>query len=509
MAVPPEGDEHLEAAPPLSRTIVRGASVASIGYAVSTGILFVTYLVLARLVSPTDFGRYAAGGVIVGVGSLFAESGMQAALINRKDRLEESASTAFFALLISGSLLTLGALAISPLIGLYYHQPQVEAIAAAMSGWLFLKAATIVPDSLLQKRFSFLRRVAVDPAGSVAYAAAAIPLAAAGAGAWALVGGSYAASLLQLALAWWFARFVPRLRLASFSLWRELASFARSVIAAETLRKVAGQLDALMLGRFGGAAPLGQYRNGLRLADQPGAAFVSVTAYVLYPGFARIGHARQRISAAARHVYWIALTGAIPVGASLLPLGVPMAVVLLGSRWVPAGHAIAGLSGFVLSTTIISIASELFKAVGKPSVLIRVHGLAFVSVAIGVTVGAIVWGLIGVAIAMSVSGLLTAAFALVCVCTLLDITWRQVASWFAGPAFASALMVGGMLAYAAIIDPLGHRPVVRLLLVAGEVLVGAGIYSAVLGAIDAPRRREAHRQFARLWSRRNRVPELA
>jgi O-antigen/teichoic acid export membrane protein len=483
--------------------------MASVGYAASTGILFLTYLVLARLVSPTDFGRYAAGGVIVGVGTLFAESGMQAALINRKDRIEESASTAFFALLISGSLLTLGALALSPLVGLYYHQAQVEAIAAAMSGWLFLKAATIVPDTLLQRRFSFLRRVAVDPAGSVAYAAVSIPLAALGAGAWALVGASYAASLLQLALAWWFARFVPRLRLASFSLWKELASFARPVIAAEALRNVAGQLDALTLGRFAGVAPLGQYRNGLRLADQPGAAFVSVTAYVLYPAFARIGHTRQRISAAARHVYWIALTGAIPISAAMLPLGVPIAVVLLGPRWVPAGHAIAGLCGFLLSTTIISIASELFKSVSRPGFLIRVHGVAFASIAVGVTVGAIVWGLIGVAVAMSVSGLITAAVALVCVCSLTDITGRQVLSWFAGPLMASAVMVGGMLAYAAIVDPLGHAPVVRLLLVIAEAIVGALIYSAALGVIDAPRRREAHRQLAGLIARRKRAPEAA
>ncbi len=507
LASTPEGDHPLEVPPPLTRTVVRGVGLASIGYAASTGITFVAYVVLARLVSPREFGLYAAGGVIVGVGTLFAESGMQAALIRRRERLEEAASTAFFTLLISGILVTLGAAALAPLVGLYFHSSEVEAVAAVMSGWLFLKAVTIVPDSLLQRRFSFMRRMVVSPAGSLAFAAASIPLAATGAGVWALVGGSYAQSLVMTGLTWRFARFVPRLGLASLTVWKELASFARPVIAAETLRFITAQLDAVMLGRFGGTAPLGQYRNALRLAGQPGTAFAAVVLYVVYPAFTRIGTTRDRISAAARHVYWVALTAAIPVSFAALPLGVPVAVILLGSRWRPTGHAVAGLSGLVLSTAIVSIAVELFKSIGRPGVLVRIEAVAFVAIGVTVTVGAIVWGLLGVSVAMSISGLVVAAYALTFVCALVDITWRQVASWFAGPALAAAVMIAAMLAYAGAVDPLGHATLLRILLVLGEVGVGAVVYIAVLAAIDGPRRREARRLLGRLQARVGRATE--
>ena len=181
----------------------------------------------------------------------------------------EAASTAFFSLLIGGCLLTIGSLALSPVMGLYFHSHQVELLAAALSGWLFLAAMTVVPDALLQRRLSFARRVAADPLGAVAFAGAAIAAAAAGAGPWALVAGSYASVIVEVIAVWAFAGFVPRLKQASVAMWRELGVMARPVLVSEMFSKVASQVDAVFLGRVSGAAPLGQYRNGYRLASQP------------------------------------------------------------------------------------------------------------------------------------------------------------------------------------------------------------------------------------------------
>ena len=202
----------------LVRTTVRGIGVAGAGYIGSQALNFVAYLVLVRLLDPKDFGLYAAGTVITGITSLFAESGMLAALITRKDRIDEAASTAFVSLALTGIALTCASLAVAPLLGLAFHSGQVSKITAVLSGWLFVRALTIVPDAMLQRQFSFARRVIVDPAGVLAYAAASIPLAATGAGVWALVAGSYASILTQAIGAWVACGFRPNLRLASFAM---------------------------------------------------------------------------------------------------------------------------------------------------------------------------------------------------------------------------------------------------------------------------------------------------
>jgi O-antigen/teichoic acid export membrane protein len=104
----------------LTQTVVRGVGLAGSGYVLAQALTLGFYVVLARLATPSDFGDFAAGTLIVSVGYLFAESGMMAALIHRPDRLEEAANTATISTAVAGVLLGLGGLAVSPLIGLLF-----------------------------------------------------------------------------------------------------------------------------------------------------------------------------------------------------------------------------------------------------------------------------------------------------------------------------------------------------------------------------------------------------
>src|SRR5690348_4684574 len=108
-----------ETPPGLTRTVVRGVGLAGAGFFVTQVLTFGSYLALARVATPQDFGRFAAGSIVVGVGLLFSESGMQSAVIQRRDRIEEAASTAFVATVIGGLLLGLIGLAASPLVGYF------------------------------------------------------------------------------------------------------------------------------------------------------------------------------------------------------------------------------------------------------------------------------------------------------------------------------------------------------------------------------------------------------
>jgi PST family polysaccharide transporter len=466
----------------------------------------VAYIVLARLISPANFGLFAAASVVTGVGGLFAESGMMSALINRRDRLEEAASTAFFSLLLSGCLLSLGALAIAPLLGLLFRNGRVGDLAAALSGCLLIHSLSIVPDSLLQRRMSFARRVGVDPIGSIAFAVVAITACSNGAGAWGLVAGTYAAMGVQGVLAWVFARTVPRWRFASIAMWRELAAYARPIVVSEILRVIAGQLDVIMLGRFKGAATLGQYRNGLRLAQQPVNAFVDVGAYVLQPTFMRLRDHRERLSSAVRHVFGAVAASALPVSVAMIPLGVPVAVLALGSRWRPAGHAIAGLSFSLLGGAIISVTAETLKATGRPALLIRITSVNLAVTSAAVVAAAIPFGLLGVAVAVSVSQCVTAVYAFQLLTGQIDIGWRELSREFAGPGVAAAVMLVALLAYASTVHPLSHTEAGAIALTLAQVGIGVVAYAAILTTVDRRRRGDARRLLARIASLRRAPP---
>lgn len=485
----------------MMQTIARGIGLAGAGFLFSQILNLVAYLVLVRLLTPRDFGLYAAGTLITGIGGLFAESGMMAALITREDRIDEAASTAFVSLAITGVALALGSLAISPLLGLAFHNSQVGTVAAVLSGWLLIRALTIVPDALLQRRFSFARRAVVDPLGVVAYAAAAIPLAASGAGVWAMVGGAYASILVEAVFSWLAAGFRPRLRHASVSLWRELSSFTRPLVVGEVLRRVTIQIDTFMLGRVSGPAALGQYRNGMMLAQQPGNAFGSVGAYVILPAFARLASVPARLAVAARRAFWVTHTAVVPVAAACLPLGVPVAVILLGTRWRAAGHAIAGLSGFVLGSILLSVSGELMKAMGALRLQLATHVVWLVLVATTVVTASLTWGLVGVAVALSVSTCATAVYTMVKIARRMGLPGHELLSGLATPAVASAVMVGVMLLFSSASNLLHHSGAVGIVLLLVDTLIAAVVYCATLAAIDGPRRRAALALLRRLWGR--------
>jgi O-antigen/teichoic acid export membrane protein len=495
----PSEDDALP--PSLTQTTVRGMRLAGAGYVSSQVLNLLAYLVLVRLLTPKDFGFYAAGTLITGFGGLFAESGMLAALIKREDRFDEAVSTAFFSLLVTGVGLTLGSAAISPLIGLAFHSSEVFEVTLVLSGWLLIRALTIVPDALLQRQFSFVRRIIVDPLGVIAYAAASIPLAVSGAGVWAMVAGAYASIITQAVAAWVAVDYRPRLSLASFPIYRELASFARPLVAGEILRRLTFQIDTFMLGRFSGAAALGQYRNGLMLAQQPGNAFGSVAAYVILPAFARISSVPERIAGAARHAYWVTHSVIVPVSAACLPLGVPGAVILLGARWHQAGQVIAGLCGFVLGGTLLSISGELMKAVSQLRLQLGVQTVRLVLVAVTVTLTALLWGPVGVAIALSVSSFATAIYAMVKGARALGLPASEFLTGMVTPVIASAVMVVVMRLFDWQVGLLDHPELQRIILLVAEILIGALVYGIVLGVIDAPRRKAGLHLARRSWRR--------
>src|SRR5438067_3843021 len=178
MTSPPETPEAI---PGLRQRVVRGGSLAALGLLTSQAISFVTFVILARLAPPATFGAYAASAILLSAGELFTEGGMESAVIQRRDRLEEAASTAVVANVAGGLCLGAVAAACAPAIGFFFHSHEIARAAAVMAGTIPVNAAAIVPGALLRRRVSFLFAF-VQPTTSLAYGIAAAVALSAGMG---------------------------------------------------------------------------------------------------------------------------------------------------------------------------------------------------------------------------------------------------------------------------------------------------------------------------------------
>src|SRR5262249_10801943 len=195
----------------------------------SQAISFVGVIVLARLAPPRTFGAYAAASILLGASQIFSESGMRAAVIQRDDRVDEAASTAFAANILGGFLLAALAAACAPLIGLFFHSSDIAVAAAVLAGTIPISAAAIVPGAILQRRVSF-RFPFVGPFGSLAYVVAAIIALSSGLGLWGLVIATYAAATVSTTVVFALSPWRPVPALVSFAMWRSLAEYGRPVL---------------------------------------------------------------------------------------------------------------------------------------------------------------------------------------------------------------------------------------------------------------------------------------
>jgi O-antigen/teichoic acid export membrane protein len=479
---PPDPQEQ-DAPPQLSHTVVRGVGASAAGYAFSQVLNLGVYVVLARLLVPEEFGAYAAGSLLVVATLLITNAGISSAVVQRRDRVQEAASTAVVTMALTGTGSSLLMLAAAPLIGTIFDSSQIGEVAAVMAGTTLIQALGSIPEVMLQRRFSVLHQTVVVPAQVVAFGATSIACAAAGLGVWSLVIGQYAAVTTDTVLNWLLSRWRPQLRLASRAMAGELIAFGRHVFASMVIAALPQQLDALIVGKAFGTASLGQFRYGFRLASTPYQSLVAAGSYVIYPAFARIAHESERLGAAfLRSLRWICLLGA-PLSLALVPLGVPLAVTLFGDVWRDAGHAAAAMCMYTLGAGVISMVGEALKAAGVPRRMTPIFAVLS-GLSIGLMLALIPAGFTAVAAGLSIAAVAGGAYALRVAAVELALDARRLLAVLWPPLLAAAVMAGALIPLEVVLDAAGRSTLPALGLLAIEGLAGAAVYLGCLRVIQ-------------------------
>lgn len=478
-------------APSLRRTVVRRGGFAAGGSLLTQVVALGSYVVLARLAAPEVFGIFAAASIFIGVGALVAESGMTAALVRRSDRLEEAAATAFVSSIAGGVALALLALALAPVAGLVFGEREIAVIAAALAGTLILGNCTIVPDALLQRRFSILRRLVVEPGSFLVFGAVSAVALAEGLGAWGLVIGTYAHLALRATAIWAIGRWRPNLALASVAMWRELVAYARYVLAGGMLAEAGRAATTAIIGRGLGVAPLGHFRFAWRLVSQANTPIVNGAAYVLLPAFSRISSETSRFANAFHDALRTLSLLAFPISFLFFPLGEPIAVLVLGEPWRPAGRVMMALCLVGAGHALTSIASEAFKGSGHPEILPRMHLLGAI-VPVALLVALLPLGAVGAGAAFSIGTVVAAAYALRQVARIVDVPSSRLLAAIAPATAASLAMAAGLYGVEhLLIDASSRGQVAGLVLLTAEVVLGAVMYASVVAFVWPGRAREA------------------
>jgi PST family polysaccharide transporter len=443
------------------------------GNAATMSSSFVIFALLARLLTPADFGLVAFASVFIEVARRVMFGGFPDALVQRKDWDDTAASTVFWINLASSVVLAglLAALA----------APLAHAYGAATFAWIFsVLSISLVIDALRGVHEARLRRdfgykilairmvVANVVAGTIG-----IALAVAGLGVWALVGQRLVASTLQTVIVWRTVFWIPKLAFSKTECVT-LGKFGVNVMGAGLLGQLSSRVPDFVIGIFLGPAALGLFRVGSRtlyfliqLTIMPIQA-TAFSAFSRLSNASAVGRAYLRLTSATAFVSFPVFLGAASVAPDFV-------VVCFGSHWEASGPVMTALALVVAPATLVYFAPPALAALGRSQLMLLSSFATFVMNALAALV-TVSFGVVAVAAGQVARAHVTAPFALSMLQRGIGLPIGRTIRSVVEPGIAAALMAATVVAarlYA--LEDLSPLP--RLAIC---VVLGAVVYASLL-----------------------------
>jgi len=333
-------------------------------------------VILARLLTPADFGVIATGMIIISFGQMVWDAGLSKALIQTREAPEETANVVFWINLALGLAVYLIIFIMAPWVSIFFHSQGATPVLRVLGLLVVIASLSSVQQALFVRDLDFRRLFWVKLFAAFVPGIFSIPMAYSGYGVWALVAGTLAAQTLNLVLLWHFSPWRPNFQYNNL-LARKIFPFGVWVLA----ESIGGWLlvwgDNIAVGRFLGVRDLGIYQTGWAMVTVIFGMALNPLLSVLYPAFSRLQH---DLPAMKEHFYKanrIVMALAIPIGTGLLLVGPEISKVLFGERWQGLGFVLSMLGITFCFSWLVGINTELYRAIGRPDLNTK---LIFVSI---------------------------------------------------------------------------------------------------------------------------------
>ncbi len=385
----------------------RGGAVLAYGsFAVSKLLVFVTTLILARMLTPGDFGVVGYALVVIGYLDAARDLGVGAALIARPQVDRRVASTAFQISVGWGLLLTTAVFLGAPLLGDFFDDPRAVGVTQALSFGFLLSTLGSTHGALLYRELAFGRRVVPDVVEALVKVLVSIGLALGGWGYWSLVVGQLAGSASFCLTTWVMHPFRPRLEWDGAA-GRWLLGFGSTVVASSLLWGLLTSVSFLIVGRELGAVALGIYLLAYRLPQLALMSNYSILSTVLFPVYARLqgdlDGLRRGYLLGQRYMALVMIPAALGL-AVVSPLFVS---VFYGPAWVLAGPIMQIIAVRCAIGAIGWHASDIAKALGRARLHLILVVIPVVILVPSLLVAGRLFGLVGLALVYAAGALIS------------------------------------------------------------------------------------------------------
>ncbi|WP_268836160.1 lipopolysaccharide biosynthesis protein [Synechococcus sp. Nb3U1] len=347
-------------------------------------------VVMARLLSPEDFGLLSMASVFTGIVHVVLDLGLGAALVQRANIESHHISSVFWMNIGVGFGLSLVGIFLSWPIAIFYQTPAVQWVISALACCFFIVALGSTQEALLTRKMRFraleLRRMLSHLVGIIG----GLIMAYMGWGVWSLVGRIVITSLLGTILLWYVSNWRPTWKFRWADI-QQMSGFSNNVLGGNLLGYVGRNVDNLLIGRFLGAVELGFYSMAYNLMTAPLDRIAQVLAGVLFPALARQQEDLTKVKQSWFRANQLVVAVVIPLVVGLILLAPELIRVFYGEKWLPAAPILQILAVRALVVGLKALDGTVLIAIGQTQLRLNLIatsvGVAVLSFLIGIPFG--------------------------------------------------------------------------------------------------------------------------
>ena len=332
---------------------------------------FVLSIILARLLSPSDYGTLGLLSIFISFSNVFIDSGFSRALIQKQDRKEVDFSTVFIFNATISLCIYLVLFFAAPLIADFYNMPALVDLQRVFFLVIFIDSLGVVQSAKLQIRVDFRSIAIINLVSVIVSGVTTIICAYNGLGVWALVIYSLVKSCSAVILYWNFARWTP---VTGFSMgsFKSLFKFGSKLLASGLLSTSLNNITSLVIGKFYTPANLGFYSKAQHFPELTAGTITSVLNTSTFPLMASLQDRPEEMMAIFRKLIKITAMFVFPAMIGLACLSETIILVLLGEKWQPTAYLLFWLTLSYIFNPLSVLNMNLLNAIGRSDLFLKI-----------------------------------------------------------------------------------------------------------------------------------------
>ena len=381
----------------LKSKTIRGVGWSFIDNIASSGITFLVGLVLARLLTPSEYGIMAMIAIFMAVSNSIIDSGFSNALIRKVCIERVDYNTVFYFNLVVSIALYLALFFASPAIGDFFKEPILTEVVKIIGCVLIINALGIIPRTIFVRDINFKVQTKVSLVSSISSGVVGISMAVLGMGVWSLVGQQLSRQLLNTLFLWIYCHWRPIWEFSMQS-FKELFGFGSKLLISGLLDTIYKNIYYIIIGRFYTSAQLGQYTRAEQFTSIFSSNLTSVIQRVSYPVLSTIQEDAIRLQEAYRKIIKATMLITFVCMLVLAALAKPLVLILIGEKWLFAVPYLQILCFAEMLYPLHAINLNILQVKGRSDLFLKLEVIkkivAILPIVLGITLGIkfMLWG---------------------------------------------------------------------------------------------------------------------